>query len=572
MKKILCLVMSAVMLLGLMGIGASAEGTFQVQFGDVTANPGDEIEVVISLKNNPGLKGISGEVTYDTSVLTLMGYTLNATKGTCMMDSFTDDHMLMWVYDGIVNGVMQTYDDEAFMTLKFKVAEDAKAGEYPVTLVQDPDYDSTVGVRDNYVYEFQADEFEIVGGTVTINAEEPQTLENGYYLIGQKGWDINAIGPELKFEQNPNNANEFLLETGLALNDEIKVVKVENGAIVEWYPNNAGNYVVDAAHTGAKTIYFHPWYAEAWSAFGGYIWIDGALGIVAEVYGSSVSLKGNIALNFYLIVPDELKEDSGAYVMLNDTKYMINEATTRTVGDYTLYQFTISLHAKQMSDPVTLKVFTGDDEVVTLYTHTTGENVTETGYVYTVRDYIAKTKESSTDEKLIALVNAMSDYGALAQIQFNYNTENVPEIQADLSAVTAETLADYEAKVTEGTATGMSFKGTSLLLQSETVIRFYFNLDEGEIGDYTFKLGSKKVTPEESDDGWYIEIKNVAAKDLDKVYTVTVSSGAGKIVTVKGSALSYVQKVLSTDGAPEKLVNLVKGIYLYNQAANAYFG
>ena len=56
------------------------------------------------------------------------------------------------------------------------------------------------------------------------------------------------------------------------------------------------------------------------------------------------------------------------------------------------------------------------------------------------------------------------------------------------------------------------------------------------------------------------------------VYTVNVSSAAGKIVTVKTSALSYVYKVLSTEGTSKTLVDLVKGIYLYAQAANVYFG
>ena len=64
---------------------------------------------------------------------------------------------------------------------------------------------------------------------------------------------------------------------------------------------------------------------------------------------------------------------------------------------------------------------------------------------------------------------------------------------------------------------------------------------------------------------------NIAAKDLDKTYTVTVSTAEGKVVTVKTCALSYAYKVVNK-GTDEALVNLVKGLYLYNQAANAYFG
>ena len=108
------------------------------------------------------------------------------------------------------------------------------------------------------------------------------------------------------------------------------------------------------------------------------------------------------------------------------------------------------------------------------------------------------------------------------------------------------------------------------MLKSTTAIRLYFTLGEGEIGNYTFKLGNKAVTPVETADGWMIEIANISAKDLDKVYTVTVSSSAGTIVTVKYCGLSYVYKVLDTS-SDAKLIDLAKGIYLYNQAADAYF-
>ena len=570
MKRILCLILCAVMLCGLAGVSASADGTVTLVVTGGTAAPGETVEVLVSIENNPGISGFSGRIIYDHDLLIYQGYEAKTTKGSWFYpaenqedEPFVDDPYIMWIYNGLTN----PYTGTELIALQFKVAEDAAPGEYPVTLEIDPDWDGIVDGDNNTI-----EEFETVAGVVTVTGEEPEVLADGYYLIGQKGWDENAIGPELKFETNPNNTEEFLLETGLAVGDEIKVVRVANGAIAEWYPSSGGNYIVDAAHSGAKTIYFHPWYADAWSAFGGYIWIDAALGVVAEVYGSSVSLKGDIALNFYLIVPDELKEDSGAYVTLNDEKYMIAEATTRTVGEDTLYQFTVKLHAKQMTDEVVLRVYTGEDALVTLYTHSTGEDKTETGYVFTVQDYIQKTHENSTDEKLLALVDAMSDFGSLAQAQFNHNVESRVDVKADLSTVTVDDLATFAPKVTEGTATGLTYEGLTLVLESETVLRFYFTVDEGEIGDYTFKLGTKKVTPVEAGGKWYVEVANIAAKNLDKVYTVTVSNASGKIVTVKASALSYAYNVLSAEDADATLVDLVKGLYLYNKAADAYFG
>ncbi len=537
----------------------------QLIFSEETVKAGEEVEVKFTLGNNPGLKGVSGEVKFDESVLTYVDYTVDSPLGNWSLESFPEDHILFWTYDGFSAGQMLTYDGSEMVTLRFKVAEDAAPGDYPITMVLDPEYDAITGVKDNYVFEIT--DYKIVPGKVTVIKE---TLEDGYYLIGQKGWTVDDIDPEQKFEPNPNNAGEYLLETFLKVDDGIKVVQVQNGEIVAWYPDGMDNqYIVDTAHSGRKTIYFKTSYDNNWSEFGGYMWIDAAL-TGAEVYGSSVSLKGDIALNFFLIIPNELKEDEGAYVKIGTDKFLIKDAATRTVGDYTLYQFTVKMNAKQMNDEVTLQVFNGADEVYKLFNHTTGEDVTK-GYVYSVQTYIEKTIATSTDEKLKALVKAMSDYGSLAQAFLDYNVANRAEVQGDLNSVTLDTVTKYKSTTTAGTATGVTYNGGSLVLKSTTAIRLYFTLDKGEIGDYTFKLGKKVVTPVETADGWMIEIANISAKDLDKVYTVTVSSSAGTIVTVKYCGLSYVYTVLNGGSDDAELIDLAKGIYLYNQAADAYF-
>ena len=417
-------------------------------------------------------------------------------------------------------------------------------------------------------------------GTVelTLVIPEPEPLDDGYYLLiahGDDDWVIGSVDPANKFEPNGNAQDEWLLSTTLAVEDQIKVVRVENNAITGWWPNGEHTqYHVDEAHSGNVTIYFKTDFVDAWREFGGYFYIGSLLkpDSFADVYGCSVSLKGNIGLNFYLIPSEQLLEDDDAYVTLGDKQIKFSEAPSRVVGEDTLYQFSVSLHAKQMNDVVTLQVFDGRGNPVALYRHSNDEDLTETGYSYSVQDYIQKTRETSTDEELIALVNAMADYGILAQRHFDYNTEDLPAVQGDLDSVTAESVADYEKKVTAGTATGVSFAGGSLALKSATAIRLYFSLDEGEIGDYTFKLGTRKVTPTETDLGWMVEIPNIAAKDLDKTYTVKVTRGAGTVLTVQYSALSYAYGVLGGGSKAETLIDLVKGIVLYNRAANAYFG
>lgn len=117
-------------------------------------------------------------------------------------------------------------------------------------------------------------EWSVYGDDPTPIDPPTPTLENGFYLIGQKGWDAAALDASLKFAANPDNENEYVLTTTLVKDQHLKVVKVENDALVAWYPGGTNNdYIVDDAHAGEnKDIYFQETYKADWAEFGGYFW------------------------------------------------------------------------------------------------------------------------------------------------------------------------------------------------------------------------------------------------------------------------------------------------------------
>ncbi|MBR4905327.1 MAG: hypothetical protein IKZ44_00555 [Clostridia bacterium] len=117
---------------------------------------------------------------------------------------------------------------------------------------------------------------------------EPETLEDGFYLIGPD-WAVDDIDATQKFGANVNAGGEYILAATLAEGDQIKVVKVENGAITAWYPDGLNNqYTVDAAHAGSVNIYFREIYNNDWSVFGGYFYIEAGYNItcVSGEHGS----------------------------------------------------------------------------------------------------------------------------------------------------------------------------------------------------------------------------------------------------------------------------------------------
>lgn len=107
-------------------------------------------------------------------------------------------------------------------------------------------------------------------------------FNDGYYLIGPD-WTADSIDRSRRFEENPDADGEYILSTTLSAGEEIKVVKVDNGAITGWYPNGVDDqYHVEAAYAGDARIYFRPAYNSDWSAFGGYIWIVREYAVTVE--------------------------------------------------------------------------------------------------------------------------------------------------------------------------------------------------------------------------------------------------------------------------------------------------
>ena len=60
---------------------------------------------------------------------------------------------------------------------------------------------------------------------------------------------------------------------------------------------------------------------------------------------------------------------------------------------------------------------------------------------------------------------------------------------------------------------------------------------------------------------------------LDNIYRVEITNNIdGTTVSVSLSAMCYVSETLKNENAPEALVDLVKSLKIYSNAANTYTG
>ncbi len=283
--------------------------------------------------------------------------------------------------------------------------------------------------------------------------------------------------------------------------------------------------------------------------------------------GFTANLGGNIGLNFHMNMTDAVKADNAQVVF-----DVAGTPTTIPVADGIVSEhgimFTCEVAAKQMTDNITVKVVTD----------TLGESNTFTYSVAKYATYIVKTGEPTFTADEIALAKAMLNYGTEAQKEFNYNTESyanaaLEESDKTVAPVDAAAVSDFNKNV-DGTVAGISSNGTSLVLESATTLRLYFDLEDGyTVDNFTFKLGSTVLTANVVDDTdnplygkVYVDIVGITARNYDKAYTVTVSDTAeSSTMTVSASIYACLNAYISSNKT------VACAAYWYSVAAEAYF-
>lgn len=292
--------------------------------------------------------------------------------------------------------------------------------------------------------------------------------------------------------------------------------------------------------------------------------------VPAKFSKASLSLKDSINVNLYVNILNDL--ESGAQVDFRaegkESKTISGLNQNKEYDDS--YKVSYEMNAAEMTKPITARI------------SNLGEGNAPVIFTYSVRDYAVEAMKVS-DDSLQALVKAMLNYGAYSQINFN-------KMENSLANASYEYTDEELANVTEssisiadpsfGTAQGVSVTDASLLLKSNIILRFYLDVKEGtSLTEATVSAtgddgnGITGISAVVNADKGYVQIEGIAAKNLDKVYTLTLATSSGNMV-VTYSPLNYVKTVLGSayDSAEyTNIRNVAKTLYLYNQAAKTYF-
>ena len=179
LKSLTAIIMTLIMLVNIFPISAFSAGNASMSLtaSSVSGEAGDTVEVEISVSDNPGIASLKFDVEY-ADCLTLKGVTFNSAFGPYATTPpvYSNPQRITLISpfsECTVNGVLAT--------LTFKIADDAPAGEYDISLsyIQSETYDSdfndvAVDLTDGSVTVGGGSEAPIPSGSMTLTAGDAE--------------------------------------------------------------------------------------------------------------------------------------------------------------------------------------------------------------------------------------------------------------------------------------------------------------------------------------------------------------------------------------------------------------
>lgn len=291
--------------------------------------------------------------------------------------------------------------------------------------------------------------------------------------------------------------------------------------------------------------------------------------------GHSLSLNGDIGVNFYLDLSEQEIADGAAvdFVWTVDGTEKTHSAAL-TSADNTTYGYRAScpVAVAEMTYDVTATLTIGGTAVGSdTYSAVAYANVILTDNSFRTK-YIEE-NSAAKYEQLVRLVQTMLDYGSKAQVRFDRDPEN-PANGGTEYFTGEETIPGAAGDMEEYLDDcGLEYAGTSVIYLSQTTLRHYYKIvDPSRFTDDIsngITFDGESAAYGEKDDMIFFDKKDIAASQLDTEYVLTINGHDYHYSALDYSALAY-----SSDDEPydESITKqLAAAVYRYNQAANEYF-
>lgn len=269
-----------------------------------------------------------------------------------------------------------------------------------------------------------------------------------------------------------------------------------------------------------------------------------------EPVSMSLSLRDDFTIHFCVAIGESYITDGHIQIVVGNAEPMLQKISDAQTDENGNYIFSVDVAAAQMMDVISLQLVM-DNQINEIAT-------------YSIHEYAMNILQDETMSEYYALVKEMLNYGAAAQLYFDYNTENLANDGITDVAATDVPEAAEELVVTDKIR-GLGFYGASLVYRDRIAVRYYFT---GDVTGKTFTANGNTYTPVAKDGMYYVEIADILPQDLDDQITLTVTDANGNTMTVTYGPMNYIVR-MNTKGN-ENLKNLMKALYNYHLAAQNY--
>ncbi len=316
---------------------------------------------------------------------------------------------------------------------------------------------------------------------------------------------------------------------------------------------------------------------------------DGTYGVVEDtsvdptvfIKYTNVVLTENFKISFAFAI-DSVEDWTGYYVVIN--KISASDGTEKSIvipvtewaattidGERYIVVDYAGVAAKEMTDVLTVTVYNADGVAVS-------EEKNDS-----IKDYVMRKLNKSTDAQLCTLLVDMLNYGAAAQEFFGFATDKLAnaDLTEEQQAYASDAREYSDAAYGKTFADGYDFKvGNTLSLEYNIQLKVGFDLRELTLSDsakiivsyvnYSGKTISKEVSL--ADYAYKTEIVIVSCDTLTAHEQATqvkfeLVDGDNKIVTFTNSVESFTARL----GADSEKVDICNALMKYCDSAKAYF-
>ena len=372
-----------------------------------------------------------------------------------------------------------------------------------------------------------------------LNSYAPELIIEGYYTVTIPYQNVEIV----------NDESDKKLTDGKYLDGAQISFKIMDGYTVQNVTANREKLVPDANGVYTATVD-----GQDLEVSVEYVFSDN---IGAHLAGYSLSLDGDIGVDFYMDLDDSVLNDPDTYYMLFTTpsgtqKVPLDLDNTAVIGNKTYYKFKCRIYADEMTKDIKAQMFRDTNE--------------GTVYHYTVQNYAQRIIDAPDkyDETTRALAQAALDYGAAAQVFFGTDTEDLaaPDYLDRVASVDIE-----ERTYTDNTPEDITYVGSTLTIQSETTLSLYFDTNKKlKFSADGYKV-EKKIVKVDGVRCQVARIRGIKSEDLGNDIVLNIEYADGSC-TVTNSPMAYCY-IGSTD-SEANLPELCKAMYNYWKAAAAY--